>query len=229
LVICYKYKKLDKRTKFAKSILDHSVNFESKKIYDNQVAPWINDYLRNKQASADPKVSDMLAEYLGSDLSKISNELDKLLLNTKSGQSITIADVQEQIGISKEFNVFELQNALGERNFVKANLIIKYFIENPNNNPLIPILSNLFTFFNKVFITSVNLKEADPILAKKLGLSSAFFLKDYRKAAQNYNRTHLVNIFKALKEADKHSKGVGSRHASEASILKDLLIVCMSR
>ncbi len=227
LVICHKYKKLDKRTKFAKLLDSKAVVFESKKLYPDKIPPWISNYIRNLGYTIQPSAVDLLSEYLGSDLCKISNEVDKLILNVRKGESITAGDVKDQIGVSKDFDVFELQKALGEKNFAKSSLIMKYFGENASANPAVLIVSSLYTYFNKVFITAINLKESDQNLAKILGLSTAFFVKDYKTAASNYSPIHLKKIFQVLKIADLNSKGVGSRRSDDGSIYKDILIACM--
>jgi DNA polymerase III subunit delta len=227
LVICHKYKKVDKRTKFAKTLDANAVVFESKKLYQDKIAPWISSYIHNAGHSIQPSAADLLSEYLGSDLSKISNEVDKLILNIKQGESITVEDVRDQIGVSKDFDVFELQKTLGEKNFGKSSLIIKYFSENATANNPVMVVGSLFSYFNKVFITAVNLKESDQNLAKLLGLGTVFFVKDYKIAAKNYPVSQLKRIFKTLKTADLNSKGVGVRRGEPSAIYKDILITCM--
>lgn len=227
LVICHKYKKIDKRTKFAKLLDSKAVVFESKKLYADKVPPWISSYIKNLGHTIQPNAADLLSEYLGSDLSKICNEVDKLILNVKKGESISVDDVKDQIGVSKDFDVFEFQKALGEKNFVKSSLIIKYFSENTTANPSVVIISSLYSYFNKVYITALNLKESDQVLAKLLGLGTAFFVKDYKIAAANYPPNQLKKIFQSLKKADLNSKGVGVRRGDSSSIYKDILIACM--
>lgn len=226
LVICHKYKKLDKRTKFAKVLDEKAIVFESKKLYDNQVAPWVKDYIKQLGFTAENGVAEILAEYLGADLNKISNELEKLSLNVPKSRAITILDVKEQIGVSKDFDVFELQKVLGERNFTKAAVIIRYFAQNPSANPAIVTISSLYGYFNKVLITKTYGKNSDQELAKLTGVNP-FFLKEYKNAAVNYSVEHLHKIFQALKTADKHSKGIGNRRSGDDAILKDLLIAFM--
>ncbi len=226
LVLCHKYKKLDKRTKFAKILEEKSVIFESKKLFDNQVAPWIRDFIKAKGLTSETGVPDIIAEYLGADLSKISNELNKLILNLNSSTSITISDVKEQIGISKDFDVFELQRVLGEKNFVKAAMIINYFKENPSANPAVMVISSLFAYFNKVLITRYHNSLSDQELSKQTGVNP-FFMKEYRNAAKNYSMGHLIKIFQILKSADKNSKGVSSWRSDDGAIFKDILIACM--
>lgn len=227
LVICHKYKKVDKRTKFAKILDAKAVVFESKKLYQDKIAPWITTYIRNEGHSIQPAAADLLSEYLGADLSKISNEVDKLILNVKKGDSITVDDVKDQIGVSKDFDVFELQKTLGEKNFGKSSLIIKYFSENATANHPVMVVGSLYGYFNKVFITAMNVKESDQNLAKLLGLGTAFYVKDYRIAAKNYPIAQLKRIFQSLKKADLNSKGVGVRRGEHSAIYKDILISCM--
>jgi DNA polymerase III subunit delta len=226
LVFCYKYKKLDKRTKFAKLLDDKATVFESKKLYDNQVAAWVKDYIHQLGYKADAGVPDILAEYLGADLSKISNELDKLILNVPNTKPISVADVKDQIGISKEFDVFELNKVLGEKNFTKAAMIIRYFAQNPSANPAIVTVSSLFGYFTKVYTAKYHTSLSDAELAKLTGVSP-FFLKEYRIAAKNYTIPHLFKIFQVLKVSDQHCKGVGIRRGDDGAILKDILIACM--
>ena len=226
LVICYKYGKLDKRTKFYKALEEKGVVFESKKIYDNQVAAWVRDYLKLGGYTAVNGVHELVAEYLGADLSKVSNELNKLMLNVPKSRQVTMDDVRDVIGISKEFDVFELQKMLGERNFTKAAQIIKYLSENQGPNPTVVIITNLFGYFNKVMITHQHGAKSDQEVSKLTGVNP-FFLKDYRQAAKNYSRNQLISIFEALKNADKASKGIGNRRNDVTSIYKDFMIACM--
>lgn len=223
LVICHKYKKLDKRTKFSKILDEKAIVFDSKKLFENQVSPWIRDFIKVKGLTAEAGVPDIIAEYLGADLSKISNELNKLILNFDTNTTITVNDVKEQIGISKEFNVFELQRVLGERNYVKAAMIINYFKENPNANPSTLIISSLYSYFNKVMITRSHSNLTDQDLSKQTGVNP-FFLKEYRNAAKNYSMPQLIKIFQMLKSADKTSKGISNRRSDEGAIFKDILI-----
>jgi DNA polymerase-3 subunit delta len=227
LVICHKYKKIDKRTKFAKILEEKAITFESKKLYDNQIPPWITEYLRRKGIIAEKGVEDMLAEYLGSDLNKISNELEKLLLNMTQGQKLTLNDVREQIGISKDFDVFELNKTLGNKDFAKANRMINYFAENPTVNPVPMIVANLFSYFNKVFLVQVNQMKNDQELSRMTGISP-FFMKEYRVAANNYSTQHLIRIFGILKKCDQASKGIGYRRNDNLAVLQDFLICCMA-
>src|ERR1700741_1182851 len=152
LMFCYKYGKFDKRKKTYKAIEKNGLVFESTPLYDNKIPEWIEDYAAAKGYKTDPQASAMMAEYLGNDLSKIANELDKLMLNVAVGQTIIVKHVQDNIGISKEYNVFELQSALGKKDPFKVNQIINYFEANPKANPIVLVMANLNSFFSKVLL-----------------------------------------------------------------------------
>src|SRR5690554_914583 len=150
LVFCYKYKKFDKRKKIYKLIEKAGLTLESNKIYDNKVAPWINEYIKRSGHKIRPEASALMEEYLGNDLSKIVNELEKLLINVPKEREITTEDIQNNIGISKDFNVFELNKALSNRDVIKANQIINYFASNPKSHPIPVILGSLSNYFTKI-------------------------------------------------------------------------------
>lgn len=224
LVIDHKYKKLDGRSKLNKVIKSKGVIFESKKLYDNQVAPWITRAVAAKGKSIDPKAAEIMAEYLGSDLSKVSNEIDKILVNIKEQKAITEDIVQEQVGITKDYNVFELQKCIGARDTEKVFRIVKYFGDNPKSSPLVVVVSSLFSYFSKVYTTAYYKNKApDKELAQLVGVSP-FFMGEYKQAAKNYSVGKLVDVFAALKIADLKSKGVGSRGTEENEILRELMI-----
>ena len=224
VVICHKHKKFDSRTKLAKAIKANGVLFESKKLYDNQVSGWINKYISDKGYSISPDAAMITAEYLGTDLNKIVNELDKVLVNLKDEKSISADLIKEMVGISKDYNVFELQKAIGTLNTEKVFRIVDYFAANPKSNPLVMVLSNLFGYFSKVYIAAYHGKKNDNELKTLLGLPTPYFVKDYRTAAQNFRGQRLINIFEALKVADLRSKGVGARNMDAKAILRDLMI-----
>ena len=150
LVICYKYKTLDKRKKLSKAVSKTGCLFESKKLYENQVGGWISTELKDRGYQIEPKANIMLVEFLGNDLSKINNELSKLTLILKKGSTITAVDIEKNIGISKDFNNFELQNAIGSKKIIKANRIIMYFAQNPKSNPLVLTISLLNNYFTRL-------------------------------------------------------------------------------
>ena len=221
VVIAHKHKKIDGRTKLAKNVSQKGILFESKKIYDNQLPGWITDACKNRKVSIDYEASVMLAEYLGTDLGKVSNEIDKLLLNVKSNK-ITLEDVQEQVGISKEYNVFEFQKALGTRDREKAFRIIEYFADNEKSNPLPLILGNLYNYYSKLYITVNNLNASDQQVQKLIGLPSPYFVKEYKLAAKNMGLHRIKASFLALQKADLRSKGVGARSKDNKAVLTEL-------
>ncbi len=223
LVISYKNPKVDKRTKLGKVILQKSVVLESKPLYDNQISGWIKDYSAKMGLKVDFNVAQLMAEYLGNDLQKISNELEKLKLNAGSAGQVTLKLAQDQIGISKEYNVFELQNALSKRDVKKAVQIIKYFSRNPKSNPIQMVLANLYSYFTKVYICAQNIREQDQSLMRKLGLGSPFFVKDYKAAARQYSIQRIRSVLVKIRESDLQSKGVGNRSKDSEDILSELI------
>lgn len=223
LVICYKHKKFDGRTKFGKLLKQKALVFESKRLYDNQIPDWIQSYLKDKKLSISPSAAALVAEYLGEDLSKVSNELDKLAINLAPGTEVNEKHIQDQIGISKEYNVFELQKALGAKNVVKSNRIIHYFISNPKKNPLVVVVGTLFNFFSKVYLTHFLKQSSEKEMMEKLGVRRAFFLKDYKLAARNYPFQQSQNVIAILKEYDLKSKGVDRVNATEGDLMKEMV------
>lgn len=222
LVLCYKYKTLDKRKKFTKDLANKAVLFESKKLYDNKIPEWIQNYLSKNNYSIQHKASHLLSEYLGADLGKITNELDKLMLIAPKGSEITAELIERNIGISKDFNNFELNNALGMREVLKANLIAKHFASNPKDNPLVVTIGVLFGFFQKTLLYHT-LKDKSRNNAAATLKVSPFFVKDYELAARNYPKGKLVKIISYLREYDLKSKGVDNVSMSEGELLKELI------
>lgn len=222
LVINYKYKTLDKRKTFPKLIDQKGVLFESKKIYDNQLPAWITTYLKNQRYTISPQAAAMIAEYLGTDLGKVVNELDKLIISLPVGTQITPDQIEKNIGISKEFNVFELQNALGDRDLLRANRIINYFGANPSSNPVTVVVSALFSYFSKLLNYHFLEDKSQNNVASVLQVHP-FFVKNYVAAAKNYNIKKLVEIVSILREYDMKSKGWGNVSASQADLQKEMI------
>lgn len=222
LVINYKYKTLDKRKTFPKLIDQKGVLFESKKIYDNQLPAWITTYLKNQRYTISPQAAAMIAEYLGTDLGKVVNELDKLIISLPAGTQITPDHIEKNIGISKEFNVFELQNALGDRDLLRANRIINYFGANPSSNPVTVVVSALFSYFSKLLNYHFLEDKSQNNVASVLQVHP-FFVKNYVAAAKNYNIKKLVEIVSILREYDMKSKGWGNVSASQADLQKEMI------
>jgi len=221
LVLCYKYGKFDKRKKTYKAIEKSGLIFESSPLYDSKVPGWIEDFIASKGYKINQQASLMLAEYLGNDLSKIANELDKLMLNISAGQEISLKLIQDNIGISKEYNVFELQAALGKKDAFKANQIINYFEANPKANPIVLVLGNLNNFFSKVLVYHYVKDKSPQNLARELSVSP-YFVKDYEQAARSYNYGKTMQIISYLREYDVKSKGVDST-TDHGGLMKELV------
>jgi DNA polymerase-3 subunit delta len=219
LVFCYKYGKFDKRKKAYKAIEKNGLIFESTSLYDNKIPGWIENFTTDKGYRISQQATYMLSEYLGNDLSKIANELEKLMLNVSAGQEITLELVQNNIGISKEYNVFELQTALGKKDVFKVNQIVNYFEANPKANPIVLVLGNLNNFFTKVLAFHY-IKDRSNI-ARELGVSP-YFVKDYEQAARSYDYGKTMRIISYLREYDLKSKGVDS-NAGDGALLKELM------
>jgi DNA polymerase-3 subunit delta len=219
LVFCYKYGKFDKRKKTYKAIDKNGLIFESNPLYDNKIPDWIEGYVSKKGFRINQQATYMLSEYLGNDLSKIANELEKLMLNINTGQEITLDLVQNNIGISKEYNVFELQAALGKKDVFKVNQIVNYFEANPKANPIVVVLGNLNNFFSKVLAFHYLKDRANA--ARELGVNP-YFIKDYEQAARSYDYAKSMRIISYLREYDLKSKGVDS-NAEDGALLRELM------
>lgn len=223
LVFAYKYGKFDKRKKTFKAAEKRGVVFESASIYDNKLPGWIDEYVKEKGYRINAHASALMAEYLGNDLSKIANELDKLMLNIPAGSEISAADIQNNIGISKEFNVFELQAAIARRDAFKVNQIINYFAANPKSNPIQLVLGTLNTYFTKVLKYHYAKDKSPQSLARELGVNP-FFVKDYEMAGKSYDRWKAARIISYLRECDLKTKGVDSTgNTSDGELMKELL------
>lgn len=222
LVFCYKYKTLDKRSAVYKSLQKNHVFLETKKMYDNQIPEWITSFVQERKFKIGPKASFLLAEFLGNDLSKISNEVEKLFINLKEGEEVTADAVQDNIGISKEFNVFELQDALAKKDILKANRIINYFSANDKEHPAVMTLSTLYGYFSKILIYHFAPDKSKFAVAQTLGVNP-FFVDGYAKAAQNYGTGKLKAIFSYLKEYDLKTKGVDNSGVNNGELMKELI------
>ncbi|MBK7937002.1 MAG: DNA polymerase III subunit delta [Lewinellaceae bacterium] len=224
-VVCHKHKKFDMRTKAGKALQGKTtVLFESKKLYDNQVPDWISGYCKSKKLAVEARAAALLAEYLGADLDKIANELDKLILNLPAGTAVTPAHVQEYVGISKDYNVFELQKAFATRDLPKVARIREHFSSNMRRNPLIVTIGSLYTYFSKVFMLHSMKGSSDADMVKTLELRSDWFLKEYKLAANNYSPAQTARVITLLKEYDLRSKGVDNdtTNTGEEELMKEL-------
>jgi DNA polymerase-3 subunit delta len=223
LVINHKYKTPDKRKKFGKLLKEKTVYFESKKVYDDKLPGWITDHVASKDHSIDPKGAALLAEFLGSDLSKISNEVDKLIITLGEKQKkITPAHIERNIGISKDFNNFELQKALGTKNILKANRIINYFADNQKNYPVVQTISTLYFFFSKLLIYYWIKDKSKENVASVLKVHP-FFVAEYAAAARLYNANKVIQIISHLREYDLKSKGYQGYTIPPRDLLKELI------
>jgi len=222
LVICYKYKKLDGRRKLAGLIKKNGVLFESKKLYDNKVADWIKTELAQKKYKIDPIAAEMLVNFLGNNLSKIANELEKLSIVLPKETLITPTDIEVNIGISKDYNIFEFRKAISTKNVVKANEILNYFNHNIKDNPLVLTLGSLGDLFTKILLLHGLKDKSQQNAARKLGVHT-FFVREYFDAARNYPMRKVSQIISYIHEADMKSKGLGASNFAQKDILKELL------
>lgn len=222
LVFCFKHKTLDGRKALAKAMQKHAVLLTTKKLYDNQVPGWITSYLKGKGMRATQPAVLLLSEFIGSDLSRLANEIDKLLLSLKPGATVDEGMVQENVGISKEYNIFELQSALIARDALKANRIIHYFESNPKSNPLIPNLTLLFSFFTKLLTLHMQQDKSEQGLRKSLG-NRAFLVKEYMQALRTFPPQRCIDIIHYIRVADLQVKGITGGDMGEADILRELV------
>jgi DNA polymerase-3 subunit delta len=223
LVINYKYKALDKRTRLYKLLDSTSVYFESTRLRDYQVPQWIDKYLMAKGVKTDPDASAMLTEYLGTDLHKIVNELDKLLITLPQGKPVITTElIEKNIGISKDFNNFELQKAIGEKNIYKANMIVRYFADNPKDNPINLTIASIFSYFSKL-LTYHYLTDKSKLNVASVLKINPFFVKDYELTAKKYDAKKTVQIISLLRTYDMKSKGFGDVSSTHGDLLKELV------
>lgn len=226
LVFNYKYKRPGSKSAAVTEIKKNGVYLESKKLYENQMHPWLEKEVKSHGFSLEPKAAALLVESIGLDLSKMKNELSKLYLNLKKGDLISSEVVEKNIGISKDFNVFELNSALGSRDVYKANKIIKHFAANPKVFSIPFVVGSLYRFFNQVLLMHTVKNEPRGVMASTLGVSP-YFLSDYVRAAKNYSIKKIARIMSALRKADLHSKGYGDAASTNHDILKELIFAIL--
>jgi len=223
LVINYKYKTLDKRKKLYKVLQKNGVIVEFKKKYENEIPAWIDSYLKDKNVKIEPTASMLLAEYLGVKLSKISNELDKLIITLpKDKKNITSELIEKNIGISKDYNVFELQKALGKKDIIKSNRIINYFAQNQKENNITMVISLLYSYFIKVLNYHFVKDKSSRDIAVTIKINP-YFIGDYKIAASNYGVKKLFDIISYFRIYDLKSKGVDNLNTSAGELLKELI------
>jgi len=222
LVFCHKYGKIDGRKKVVQKIKKSHILFESKKLYDNQIPNWITTFLKIKGYKITIPATQILSEYLGSDLSKISNEIEKLIIDADKNKAIDENDVQERIGISKDFNVFELQKSLGRKDVMKSNQIIQYFASDPKNHPLVMVIPILYNYFVNLGIVHTLQDKSPRTVASTLGINP-YFVSDIVNAARNFSYGKIIRIISYLREYDAKSKGVKNNSSSNEDLMKELV------
>jgi len=227
LVIIHKYKKLDKRKKLYNSIKQKGAILDSKKLYEDKVPAWIENYLKGKKVGIDPKACLLLVDFLGNDLGKLVNELDKLMITLPEGTSkITPQHIEENIGISKDYNNIELQKAFTDNNWLKAVKIIQYFGKNPKNNPLVLSITSMYFFFSKILMYHFTTDKTSGNVASVLKINP-YFVNEYKKAAQRFNPKKTVEIIGLLRQYDLKSKGVGNSNTPDDQLLMELVYKIM--
>lgn len=223
LVIAYKFKKLDSRKKLSKALAKKGVLFTSEKVYDNMIPKWIQNYLTPKNITIEPTAATILTEFLGTDLAKISNELDKLIITLPEGQSRIVTDhIEKNIGISKDYNNFELTKALAKRNILKANRIVQHFGSNQKLNNINMTISALYYFFSKVLALHFMQNPSSREIASTLQINP-YFVGDYQIAAKNFSRSKTVEIISILRDFDLKSKGYENPSTSADELLKEMI------
>jgi len=220
LVFNYKNKTLDKRKKVYKNLEKVGVVFDSQKIKDYKLAEWIESYVQSRQFKINSGASQLLAEYLGTDLSKVVNAINKLAIILPERSEITAQHIEQNIGISKDYNVWELQKALGQKDVLKANRIIHYFESNPKSNPIQMVLPSLYNYFSKLaaYISIPDKRNA----AAELGMTT-WALNDYKEASTKFNAQKVERIIGYIRDTDKKSKGVNNASADDGDLMKELV------
>lgn len=226
LAICYKYKKFDGRTKLAKKIKERGILFESPKIYENKIPDWIAEYLKNRSFTLTPRAGILLTEFLGTNLGKIANELDKMLINLKAGATVTEEVIEQYIGVSKDYNVFELQKAVAQKDFLKANRIVNYFCANLKENALLKVIPMLYQYFIKVMIYHQLTDKSQQGIAKALSIHP-FVTKEYQEAGRNLGYDKLKQNISVLRVYDLRAKGINNESTTEGELMREMVYKLM--
>jgi DNA polymerase-3 subunit delta len=222
-VVSYKEKKVDGRTRLAKLLKEKGVVLTTKKLYDNQLPEWTEELVQSKGLTIQQKALMLLVDHIGNDLSRIENEIDKISINLGNRKTISEEDVEKYVGVSKDFNVFELQAALATKNLAKAIRIIQYFESNPKAAPIQLILPSLYSFFSRVFmIYGLNTRDEKSVAAS-LGIN-AFFIKDYLKASSVYSYPDIEKLILLLSDYNLKSIGIHNSGTPDASLLKEMVV-----
>lgn len=224
LVLCYKNGVIDKRKKLTADIQKVGILFDSKKMKDAQIPMFVSSYLKRKSIDIEPKAAELMAEFVGSDLSRLSSELEKLIISlSKNEKRITCDHIERNIGISKDYNNIELRNALIYKDVLKANKIVKYFNDNPKTNPIQLTLSMLFNFYSNLMLAYYAPVKNEQGIAQQLGLKFAWQAKDYLSAMNKYTGVKVMNIISDIRCCDASSKGIGGNSISNGDLLKELV------
>ena len=224
LVICHKHGVLDKRKKLAAEIEKSGILFESRKVKESQLPAFITSYMKRKGIDLEPKATSMLADFVGTDLSRLTGELEKLIITLPKGQTrVTPEQIERNIGISKDYNNFELRSAIVEKDVLKANRIIKYFEENPKTNPIQMTLSLLFGFFSNLMLAYYTPEKSEQGIAAFLGLKSPWQSREYLNAMRMYNGIKTMQIIGEIRYTDAKSKGVGNPSLNDSDLLRELV------
>ena len=222
LIINYKYKRLDKRKKLFKNIQKFGIILDCKKMYENKIPMWITDVLKKDNYTIDYKSSFILTEYLGNDLNKIYNQLNKLKILCSKEKIIDSKLIEKNIGISKEYNVFELRNAIGQKNFNKSIEISNYLSSNTSKHPVQLILSSIFNYFIQIFQLHCINNKSESNISKVLGINP-YFVNEYVNASKKYSMKNISKIISLINECDLKSKGVGVPKISNNDLLRQLI------
>ncbi|MBK7679404.1 MAG: DNA polymerase III subunit delta [Chitinophagaceae bacterium] len=226
-VVSYKEKKLDARKKFAKLVKEKGVLLTTKKMYDRELPEWTQELLRSKGLTISPKGLALLVDHIGNDLVRIENEIDKLSVNLGKRTAISEEDIEQYIGVSKDYNVFELQSALASKDLSRSIRIIQYFEANPKAGPIQLVLPSLYSFFSKVFMVFGAGTSDEKTIATTIGVNP-YFMKDYMQAARLYTYPGVEKILLLLHQYNLKSVGVGSTNTDDASLLKEMVVKMMS-
>jgi DNA polymerase III subunit delta len=222
LVFCHKHKSLDKRRELGKKIDHYTVTLNTKKLYDNQLPEFVQEYAKEKKINIDDRAVMALCEYVGNDLHRIANEIDKLTIALGESRTISLEQVMHHVGVSKEYNIFELQRAIIHRDALLANKIVNYFESNTKKNPMIPVVAFLFSFFSKLLAASQAPDKSDKGLVSTLKISP-YAAKDYSLALRQYPADKIIHSITSIKEADLRLKGVNSGSQTEGQIFRELI------
>lgn len=222
LVFCHKHKSLDKRRELGKKIDQYAVTLNTKKIYENQLPEFVNEYSKEKIVSIDDRAVQALCEYVGNDLHRLANEIDKLIISLQPDEGISVERVMNQVGVSKEYNIFELQKAILNRDPLLANKIVNYFESNTKKNPIIPVVAFLYSFFSKLLMATQASDKSDKGIVSELKVSP-YAARDYTLALRQYQLPKIIDNISFLKEADLKLKGVNTGSADEGQIFRELI------